>query len=214
MQIDDFILQLSQANPRPSVTNPWRGTTLKAKLCRNNLEIYLNYFQKNTPEIILIGEALGYRGGLHTGIPFSSQYILNQHKSHPLISEMKNYNDALISESTATIAWNLFMDTGTIPLCWNIYPFHPHRKYKPYSNRAPNMREMKYGLRMLKILLTIYSKTTVVSVGGKAHKMLSQAGISGKKIRHPSYGGKKEFCKQFTELCNNSYLKKLNIDLN
>lgn len=198
--IDTFVNQLQKANPKPSVANPWRGTTQKAQICRNNVANYFRYFLKHKPSVLLVGEALGYKGGLHTGIPFSSQALLDERKTEVLFEKIENYNSKGISEATASIAWELFDYSGHIPLCWNIFPFHPHKKFKPSTNRAPNARELRYGLRFLVELIKIYHPIQIVGVGNKAAETLVKAGIIHQKIRHPSYGGKQDFKRQYLKI--------------
>jgi hypothetical protein len=96
-------------------------------------------------------------------------------------------------EATATMVWNFLRDLTALPLLWNAYPFHPHRKDHLNTNRPPTTQELELGIPFLAFLIREFEINNVIAVGNKAHRALSLAGIVGEKVRHPSHGGKAAF---------------------
>jgi uracil-DNA glycosylase len=148
------------------------------------------------PRILLVGEALGYRGGIQTGIPFSSTRLLRS-APHQFLKQLKpalhlTGNDA---EGTAAALWQFLAGRSRIPLCWNAFPFHPYRPGDPDSNRTPNAAELQLGIELLSQLVDSYQPQTVIAVGNAAARATAQAVHSTQvtKVRHPSYGGRREF---------------------
>jgi len=100
--IDDFVLQLSKKRNTLTVSNPYLDPALA-----NNLKIYLNaIYQLPDKPILLVGEALGFKGGKLTGIPFSSGQVFDRF-DHPFLQQIrKNITlNNIESENTATIVW-------------------------------------------------------------------------------------------------------------
>jgi len=145
---------------------------------------------------LLVGEAPGYRGCRETGIPFSSSNLLLT-SNHPFIRRIRKKIklDTDIKESTANIVWQYLEDAPSVPLFWNAYPFHPHRKNENQSNRKPNATEIKQGIHYLQMLGEIFRLDRVAGVGRSGVQAAEKA--FPKKdiiyIRHPSYGGKNDF---------------------
>ncbi|MBX2848049.1 MAG: uracil-DNA glycosylase [Acidiferrobacterales bacterium] len=199
--IDEFVLRLSKKRNTSIVSNPY----IKPELA-SNLKVYLNAIdQIPTKPILLIGEALGFKGGKLTGIPFSSGQIFERFE-HPFLSQIKS--DIILrdveSENTATIVWEYLSARGITPLCWNAFPFHPHPKGQKNKNRAPTAKEVKSGQRYLKQLQIIFESEIIIGVGSKgAH--CARAAFPERHIiavRHPSFGGKSEFIRGMDKVLN------------
>ena len=145
---------------------------------------------------MLVGEALGYRGGLHTGIPFSSTRLLRD-ASHAFLKTLKPTLalEGNETEATALSLWQFLAGRRRIPLCWNAYPFHPHQPGNPQSNRAPNAKELALGLTILGELIELYQPMHLIAVGNAAQTAVGRLELAAtvSKVRHPSYGGKREF---------------------
>jgi len=150
-------------------------------------------------KLLLVGEALGYRGGKLTGIPFSSGRMINTSNTafwqtlRPKLIVKDN-----VAESTATIIWQYFSEREIIPVMWNAFPFHPYCEDNPESNRAPNRDELAIGRVFLTQIQQIFKPDSIVAVGNHGFKT-AQAAFGSKKVRlvrHPSFGGKQEFCQQ------------------
>lgn len=200
--ITRFIRQLYRAPHTPTRFNPY-----KRRILRHNLKCYLVQMQAQRPHTLLVGEALGYRGGRLTGVPFSSEKLLMDGYAQSTILGAKHgyqlpqkATNSLASEQTATIVWETISTLTPPPLLWNAYPFHPHKPQKPQSNRPPTAAELAEGAAFLQALLNLYPLKTIIAVGNKAHTSLTKVRLPHQKVRHPAYGGKAEFVAGLWEL--------------
>ena len=175
-----------------SAANPYQSPG-----CVHNLAVYLEaLISLPYTGHLLVGEALGYRGGALTGLPFTSPRILRTHP-HPFL---ENLRPALIvsgntAEPTATIVWSHLQTCTLVPACWNVFPFHPHIPETQASNRAPKSGELEAGRPFLDLVLEILAPHTLIPVGKVAEKALQRWYPRARRlaVRHPSHGGKKAF---------------------
>ena len=95
---------------------------------RERLADYLE--RRSEAELLLVGEAAGYRGARVSGIPFTSERQLTG--SGP-------------AEASATIVHRVLEELGLTEhvLLWNVVPTHPHRPGEPPSNRRPRADEIE-----------------------------------------------------------------------
>ena len=137
---------------------------------RERLAAYLE--RCSDAELLLVGEAAGYRGARVSGIPFTSERQLTG--SGP-------------AESSATIVHRVLAELGLTEhvLLWNVVPTHPHRREEPLSNRRPRAAEIEASRPFLELLA---AGRLVVPVGRVAEAAIGTAGI-----RHPSHGGARAF---------------------
>lgn len=190
--IPDFINLFSNCNTDPScVENLYSGNLLESKVRRHNLKTYLKKMKALNPDVILVGEAPGYKGCALTGIPFTSEYVLSENiffkeQGFQFIHEFKREKEA-----SATIVWQELDKYENKPLLWNIFPFHPYKKGNIRSNRTPTVGELAQGLKMLDELLKLFNVKKIVAVGNKAESKICKYYYEG--IRHPANGGKNEF---------------------
>ena len=190
--IVDFVRSLAGRPNNEACFNPYRDPG-----ARHNLEQYLSLVASRPGRpVLLVGEALGYRGGRLTGIPFSSERLLRD-APHALLRTLRGRvqikGDS--SEATATLVWSALEGRRRLPLFWNAFPFHPHRPGYPDSNRAPTAAEVSEGQDYLRRLVAIYHPRLVAGLGKKGYQAAQRAlpDTRVSPLRHPSYGGKREF---------------------
>jgi uracil-DNA glycosylase len=139
----------------------------RACLCRDRLAAYLA--SRAQAQILLVGEAPGYRGTRISGIPLTSERQLSG--SGP-------------TEATATIVHRVLAELGleSEVLLWNVVPTHPG---DAWSNRRPTVEEITASAPFLAELAR---GRRVVAMGRLAQRVLG-----GPYLRHPSHGGASPF---------------------
>jgi uracil-DNA glycosylase len=166
---------------------------------RQNLEIFLREMRDRSPQVLLVGEAPGFRGMKLTGIPFTNRTILDgPANAFGLFGPGKGYalpgdSGGVASEPTATVMWEVLAELDFLPLLWSAYPFHPHAPGRPLSNRTPTLTETAIGTPFWQELTELFPIETVVAVGNVAHHSLERSGLRVPKIRHPAHGGRAGF---------------------
>jgi hypothetical protein len=136
-----------------------------AAIRRRRLRDYLE--QRGEAELLLVGEAAGYRGARVSGIPFTSERQLTGEGP---------------AEATATIVQRTLAELGLEALCWNVVPTHPGTSS---SNRRPTRSEVAAARPFLE---QIAFGRRVLAVG-----RLAAAATGAPYVRHPSHGGAAEF---------------------
>jgi uracil-DNA glycosylase len=128
--------------------------------------------RRSIAELLLVGEAAGYRGARISGLPFTSE---------------RQLTGGGPAEATATIVHRVLDELGLEEhaLLWNVVPTHPHRPGEPESNRRPRAVEIDASRPFLELLA---AGRHVVPVGRVAEAALGSTGI-----RHPAHGGASEF---------------------
>ena len=171
-----------------------RGNAIR----RRNLRLYLDELDRIGPRMLLIGEAVSYRGGRLTGIAFVSEAVMLGGVDSLALGADRGYRKAtlgpkLSTEASATMVWGTIRRIEPLPMLWNSFPFHPFRAGNPHSNRAPAPAELEIGGRFIEWLLRLFDIDTVVAIGNHASASLTRLGIAHEKVRHPSQGGKQKF---------------------
>jgi len=158
----DFVERLARARIGETY-NQYAGS---AQLCER-LGSYLE--ARRTAEVVLVGEAAGYRGARVSGIPFTSERQLTG--SGP-------------AEATATIVHRVLAELGVEDevLLWNVVPTHPGSES---SNRRPTREEVAAASPFLDELARA---RVAIAVGRLAASVLDAP-----YVRHPSRGGAAEF---------------------
>lgn len=206
-----FIEGLAERKPGRRVFNQYSYENVANAVRRENLLLYLRQMTESNPEMLLVGEAPGYRGCRLTGVPFTSEYILlNGVDRLGLFGESRGYRksgefacparERVWKEPTATIVWEALTETRAAPLLWNAFPFHPFRDGNKQSNRSPNRSELELGKLFLKELVEMFDIETVIALGNKAEVAVRHIGMASWKVRHPAHGGKKAFCEGLREV--------------
>lgn len=220
--VEKFI-KLLKKSPSGAVFNPWwqvdkqNDVSRKAPaIRRKHLRAYLHK-RLGKVGLLVIGEALGYRGGHFSGIPMTSERMLLGKKRDSGVmpehifsrikprrtSKAKKRRDGF-SEPTATIVWSALLKLGLKPeqfVLWNAFPWHsfdPRRGM--LSNRVPNKSERATGLPVLKTLLRLFPCDKIVALGNIAASQLKELNIEPCQVRHPASGGAKLFRQQIARI--------------
>jgi uracil-DNA glycosylase len=158
----DFVSRLAAASIGETY-NQYAGSPLLRERLRSYVEL------RRHAEVVLVGEAAGYRGARVSGIPFTSERQLTG--SGP-------------AEATATIVHRVLAKLGVQDevLLWNVVPTHPGNES---SNRRPTREEVDAAAPFLDELTR---GRVAIAVG-----RLAAAALEAPYVRHPSHGGAAEF---------------------
>lgn len=150
------------------------GATFNQYAASRRLERRLARYLERTcdAELMLVGEAAGYRGARVSGLPFTSE---------------RQLTGCGPAEASATIVHRVLDELGLTEhvVLWNVVPTHPHRPGEPASNRCPTAGEIAAARPFLD---EIADGREVIPVGRVAEAALGLPGI-----RHPSHGGAQAF---------------------
>jgi hypothetical protein len=158
-----------------------------------NLYNYIQSFPQK-PSILILGEAPGIKGCRFSGVPFTSERQLVENKL-PFKGNQSSKKEVPFSENTATIFWNIMLPYFPYFFIWNCIPFHPHENGNYTVNRTPSKKEISCFTVITNRLIDILQPDKVIALGRNAEYMLKEIlNISCiYYVRHPSYGGKREF---------------------
>ncbi|AJR26659.1 uracil-DNA glycosylase (plasmid) [Sphingobium sp. TA15] len=188
------------ATELPSVFNPWRDRCAvhdrrdAAAKRRDNLERLLIAALDAKVETIWIARDLGYRGGRRTGVPLTDEVHLD--RAGALmggIALQRATQGPAVAERTAAIVWRVLEQIGQPVMLWNVFPFHPHEAGDPLSNRCHTRGEREATWPLLQALIAMLNPRRIVAIGRDAHLALGDVGIPTTAVRHPSYGGQRDF---------------------
>ncbi len=189
-----------------------------ARLRRKNLEIYVE--RVGVPRLVLLGEAVGYRGARFSGIPFTSERQIAGQRDERLPwaadagFRATSRHPALWLEPSGTIVWSVLAALPAAPhgvLLWNAFPWHPQGERGALSNRTPERAMVRGNLHILERLLGLLpSNARIAAVGRTAEAALGLLGVDAVPLRHPAHGGATRFRAQLgllleeTGICRDS----------
>jgi len=213
--LDNFV-RLLKASPSGALFNPWWQIDeendvgrIAPIIRRRQLCAYVQE-RVGRAKLLVIGEALGYRGGHFTGIPMTSERMLLR-KQQNILARIKPRRTSKpsvcphgFSEPTATIVWGALLKIGVLPdefVLWNAFPWHsfdPRRG--PLSNRMPNKSEQLSGCPVLRVFVELFCCEQIVALEKIASAQLEQLGVNAHCVRHPASGGTKLFREQIARI--------------
>jgi hypothetical protein len=191
------------------VVNPYRDCDPAldrpgaARRRRLNLEAYLD--RVGEPRVVLLGEALGFRGGRFSGIAFTSERQLAGDDGRRLPwagppFKPTSTRPGLWLEPSGSVVWGALGGDPRGVLLWNAFPWHPYAGKGPLSNRTPERRLLAGNLHVLEELLAAAPGARMIAVGRTAQAALALLGVEAPALRHPAYGGAAIFRRQLADL--------------
>ena len=146
-------------------------------------------------DAIWIGRDLGYRGGRRTGLALTDDVHIHAHGARWGVLVSRPTTGQVVAERTAAMVWSVLSQISARVFLWNVFPFHPHETGMPFTNRAHNARERQAGEELLSILLDLLHPHRLIAIGNDAAASAYRVGQHTNvfQVRHPSYGGHKEF---------------------
>jgi uracil-DNA glycosylase len=210
-RFDRFVSDLGSVELSDRATNQFSLSTGDLQgnaVRRRNLRLYLDQMDAIGPRMLLIGEAVSYRGGRLTGIAFVSESVMLggvDTRSGFILGADHGYRKAtpgpkLSTEASATMVWGTIREIRPLPLLWNAFPFHPFGPGDENSNRAPSANELLIGVPFIERLLSLFAFEQIIAIGNHASLSLQRMGIEHTKVRHPSQGGKNLFVEGMARL--------------
>jgi uracil-DNA glycosylase len=141
------------------------GTTFNQYAASGLLRSRLAAHLERDAEIVIVGEAAGYRGARISGIAFTSERQISGRGP---------------AEATATIVHRILAELGLeeAVLLWNVVPTHPGTET---SNRCPSRGEVEAARPFL---AEVVRGRETIAVGRLAAQVLDRP-----YLRHPSHGG-------------------------
>ena len=145
-----------------------------------------------------IGRDLGYRGGRRTGLALTDDVHLAVHALRWNLSIERATTGSLVAERTAGVIWSMLAFVPAPVFLWNVFPFHPHEPDDPFSNRSHRPHERAVGEELLAQLVVMLRPRRLIAIGNDAAKAAFQVngGSEALQVRHPSYGGQRDFISQ------------------
>lgn len=167
---------------------------------RRNLRTYLAAIEAQGAETIWMGRDLGYRGGRRTGLALTDEYHLTE---VPLLFPgavvARATKGSAIAERTAGEIWSALRRLRCRPLLWNVFPFHPHDRNTPLSNRRFTAGELDAVDDLNATLFAWLRIRRVVCIGQDAAEYARRFCDDVVVVRHPSYGGVADFRRGIAE---------------
>lgn len=207
-QIDTLIDLLANSQTADDAYNEYTVPDPNNVIRQGNLRLYLQTMAERMPKTMMVMEAPGYRGCRLTGVPVTSRKVLLE--GVPKLDMFgtdkgfQNVDDAgferVYGEQSATIVWRTLTDLGVVPFIWNTFPFHPHKKELPLTNRKPRKPETRLGGEILKQIMSLWKFERIIAIGNVAYDTLTEFGIDCVKVRHPAQGGKNDFVAGLTDI--------------
>ncbi|MGF6167672.1 hypothetical protein M2426_001260 [Pseudomonas moraviensis] len=161
---------------------------------RKNLKTYLQAVSNLGTDTIWMGRDLGYRGGRRTGLALTDEFHLSEMtRVYPGCESQQATRGPAIAERTAAEIWAVLKAVDIPPLLWNVFPFHPHEPGNPFTNRKFSAKELALVDELNSELFSWLRIRKIIAIGQDAAHYASRFGLPIETIRHPSYGGVRDF---------------------
>lgn len=161
---------------------------------RRNLRSYLQSVEELGTDTIWMGRDLGYRGGRRTGLALTDEcHLPLLETTYPGTSPCKATKGPAVAERTASEIWAVLIQLKRPPLLWNVFPFHPHELSSELTNRKFSAQELETVTDLNRQLAVWLGIKRIICIGRDAAIYATLFGVEVHCVRHPSYGGVKEF---------------------
>jgi len=172
-----------------------------ADIRRDNLLIALRAVMRLRCRGLWIARDLGYRGGRRTGLAMTDEAHLSSYSTLLKTDGLRRATRGdIVTERTATVIWDVISSIRQPVFLWNVFPLHPYEAGDEFSNRCHTRHERDQCRPFLEWLVKTLSPTHIVAIGRDAQNELEEIGIRATRVRHPSYGGNREFAAGIHEL--------------
>ncbi len=199
MTPDDFIDALTGLHSRHAF-NPYtdacddHDAADAPAIRRRNLRLVLEAASSTGVDSIWVARDLGYRGGRRTGLALTDEAHLGAHAQlYGRLPLAKATRGPVVAELTAKVVWTALREVSRPVFLWNVFPLHPYTPGDPMSNRPHTRAERQSASHLISWLVSTLQPRTIVAIGKDAATALQESGVRPVTVRHPSYGGQREF---------------------
>lgn len=180
-------------NPYSDICTQFDVADAHIRRQKNLISLLESAIESNT-RTIWVARDLGYRGGRRTGLALTDEAHLNKFSSlFDGVHIEKVTRGPVVKERTASVIWRMLEEVNEPVLMWNVFPFHPHESENPFSNRCHTRYERERTRPIFDALIKMIAPEQLVSIGQDAKKLLREIETPVASVRHPSYGGQREF---------------------